>query len=266
MIAVETFPSIDQASSALTGDAIYLGGGTLVMRALNYGEQNFTRIVRSTDPTLKQIAASGDRITIGAGVTMAEVMASPELSFLAPVARNVGGPAVRNMASVGGNLFAEHPYGDFTVALLALKGSVTLSGGGEQEMESFLSSRSGFTEVVTSVSLVRPSERDFFWKKVSRVKPKGISVMSIAAWLPQSGGRISGARISFGAMGATPLRAKSAEAALEGQGLDQSSVAAACAAVRGDFQPPDDALASGWYRSEVAPVHLRRMLLGEGGR
>ena len=50
MIAVETFSSVDLASGAMGADTAYLGGGTLVMRALNYGEQNFTRIVRSTDP------------------------------------------------------------------------------------------------------------------------------------------------------------------------------------------------------------------------
>ena len=90
--------------------------------------------------------------------------------------------------------------------------------------------------------------------------------MSMAAWLPQSGGRISGARVVFGAMGATPLRAKATEGALEGQVLDDARVTAACSAVGQDFQPPDDALASGWYRNQVAPVHLRRLLLNKGAR
>ena len=60
---------------------------------------------------------------------MAQVIANRELSFLHPVARVVGGPAIRNMATVGGNLFAPSPYGDFTVALLALDATVAMSGG-----------------------------------------------------------------------------------------------------------------------------------------
>ena len=67
-------------------------------------------------------------IVMGAAATMADVIGSPDLAFLAPVARSVGGPAVRNMATVAGNLFAEPPYGDFATALLAVGASVSLAG------------------------------------------------------------------------------------------------------------------------------------------
>ena len=263
MIPVDTYMTNEQAASALNQGATFMGGGTLVMRALNYGEQAFDRIVRCCDPSLKQIVANGDRLTVGSAITMSEVVSSSDLSFLSEVARSVGGPAVRNMATVGGNLFAEHPYGDFTVALLALDGQVKMADGSEHALDSFLASRSSISGVVVSVSFARPSGREFYWKKVSRVKPKGVSVMSMAAWLPQSAGRVSNARVAFGAMGATPLRAKQAEASLNENTVDATSVARACEALKGDFQPPDDALASGWYRNEVAPVHLRRMLLNE---
>ncbi len=263
MITVEHFPSADQAAGALGSGSIYLGGGTLVMRALNYGEQSFSRIVRSSDPDLTRISATGDRIEIGAGVTMSALVAARELDILAPVARSVGGPAVRNMATVGGNLFAEHPYGDFTVALLALDAKVRVSGGGEQDIESFLAARESFSGLVTSVSLARPASNDFRYRKVTRIKPKGVSIMSLAAWLPQLAGRIGDPRIAFGAMGRTPLRAKGTERALNGAPLDRAGIENALQALRDDFQPPDDALASGWYRAEVAPVHLRRLLLNE---
>ena len=51
---------------------------------------------------------------------MAAIARHPDLAALARAARAVGGPAIRNMATVGGNLFAPTPYGDFAVALLAL--------------------------------------------------------------------------------------------------------------------------------------------------
>lgn len=266
MIEVETFSSAEQASGALNSDTRYLGGGTLMMRALNYGEQDFTKLVRSNDPALRQVTASGDRIEIGAGMTMFDILSARELEFLAPAARAVGGPAIRNMATVGGNLFAGHPYGDFTVALLALDGMVKLSNGAEQALETFLAARDSFSSVVKSVSIARPGIRDFRFKKVSRVKPKGISVLSIAAWLPQSGGHITAPRITFGAMGATPLRAKQTEVAIEGRNLDAGTIDAACAVVNQDLQPQDDALASAWYRSQVSVVHLRRLLTETGGR
>lgn len=265
MISVENFSSNGEASRALGSGSIYLAGGTLVMRALNYGAQNFTRIVRSSDPSMKRIETQGDKVVIGAGLTMAEILASNDLSFLHAPAKAVGGPAVRNMATIGGNLFAEHPYGDLATALLALDGTVQFDGGQSSDLESFFTSRRNAHHLVTSVTIKRPNLRDFRWSKITRVKPKGVSVMSIAVWLPQSGGRISNPRIAFGAMGPTPLRAKNAERALENQNLDQQSVTNAIAALSGDFQPQDDPLASAWYRMQVAPVHLRRLLLNEGG-
>ena len=116
---VETHATLAEAQRAMGPDAIFMAGGTLVMRDVNAGA-TATRIVRSTDPALADIRLAGDGVTIGAGVTMATIAAHRDLTFLAPVARAVGGPQIRNMATVGGNLFAPHPYGDFAVALLAL--------------------------------------------------------------------------------------------------------------------------------------------------
>ena len=65
--------------------------------------------MRSTDPSFLHIAASSGRVELGAGVTMAAILAERELAFLHPVARAVGGPALREAATVGGNLFAHSP-------------------------------------------------------------------------------------------------------------------------------------------------------------
>ena len=71
------------------------------------------------------------------------------------------------------------------------------------------------------------------------------------------------ARVAFGNMGPTPLRAPAAERALA-NGADASAIDAACAACLEGLAPEDDPLSSVWYRREVAPVHLRR-LLQDGG-
>ncbi|GMG82785.1 FAD binding domain-containing protein [Paralimibaculum aggregatum] len=267
-LTVETYASAAEAARALAAaqDARYLGGGTLVMRAVNYGDQSFRRILRATDPALGRIAAQGGRISVGAGVTMAEITESRELGFLAPAARAVGGPAIRSMATVGGNLFAAHPYGDLAAALLALDGRAVLADGREQALDELFAARGrGQQPLVTAVTIARPERGAFRFRKVSRVKPKGVSVMSIAAWLPRSGGRIAGARVAYGAMGPTPRRVPRVEQALEGRTLDAAGVQAAVAAAAEGLDPPEDAIASAWYRRAVAPVHLRRLLLEEDG-
>jgi CO/xanthine dehydrogenase FAD-binding subunit len=59
------------------------------------------------------------------------------------------------------------------------------------------------------------------------------------------------------------MRALAVERALEGRTLDASSIGPALAVAAEGTSPADDAIASAWYRKEVLPVHLRRVLLGE---
>ncbi|MEM9063107.1 MAG: FAD binding domain-containing protein [Pseudomonadota bacterium] len=262
MLDVVTTDTLAEAAQSMGARARFLNGGTLVMRAVNYGDQRFDRIVRTRE-ALDHIQARGDRVEIGAGVTMAQIMASRDLAFLAPAARAVGGPAIRNMATVGGNICAPHPYGDLAVALLALDGQVTLADGVSLPLTAYLSNRQG---LIRSVSIQRPAGDAFRFRKVSRARPKGISFLSMATHLNRSAGRLSGVRVAYGAMGPDPTRVSAVERALEGATLDATGIAPALNAATEGLNPPDDALASSWYRREVAPIHLRRLLLGEAAR
>ncbi|MEJ2375658.1 MAG: FAD binding domain-containing protein [Pseudolabrys sp.] len=254
-INVKTFASLADAAGALSSErgARFLGGGTLLMRAVNRADPDVETIVRSTDPSFLHLAVSSG-------------LANRDLAFLHPAARAVGGPAVREAATVGGNLFAPAPYGDFATALLALDASVTLAGGmgqREQPLEEFLGRRDSGASLVTTVTFRRPPGDAFRFLKVTRVHPKGMSVLSIAAQLPLASGRVAGARIAYGAMNRTPVRAKSAERALDGRTLDAAGIAPALAVATDGTAPVDDAIASAWWRNEILPVHLRRLLLGE---
>jgi CO/xanthine dehydrogenase FAD-binding subunit len=118
--------------------------------------------------------------------------------------------------------------------------------------------------LVLAISCQRPSPAEAFrYRKIARIKPKGGSVITLAAYLPASGGRIVGARIALGSMGPAPMRARAAERALEGRALDASSIAAAAAAASEGTAAADTAIASAWYRREVIGVHLRRLLSGQ---
>ena len=268
-VTVKTFASSGEAASALSSDrgARYLGGGTLVMRALNEGDISISTVVRATDQALiphrRVERTRHDRRR--RHLCQDPGRARPRLS--ARPARSIGGPAVRNMGTVGGNLFAPNPYGDFTVALLALDATVSVQGGlGARDMpiEEFLQSRERQSgALVLAVSCARPASADAFrYRKIARIKPKGGSVITLAAHLPLSGGRIAGARIALGSMAATQIRARAAERALEGRSLDDAAISAAAAAAAEGVSPADNALGSAWYRREIVGVHLRRLLSG----
>lgn len=257
MVTVSTYQTMSEAAAGLGDDAQYLAGGTIVMRAVNYGDQSFHHVVRVQQPE-RGISGDVQGIRIGAGTTMADLLAHRDVDFLHPVARVIGGPAIRNMATVGGNLFASNPYGDLATALLALDAQVVMANGQTQPIDSFLTDRLHFRGLVLAVIVPRVQPGTFKFSKVSRVKPKGVSVMTIAVVL-----RGTDPRVVFGNMAATPVRAKAAERALA-NGVTPSGIEAACAVCTEGLAPSDDALASVWYRSEVAPVHLRRLLTNGG--
>jgi CO/xanthine dehydrogenase FAD-binding subunit len=266
MTDVQTVSNLVEAARQMGADSAYVGGGTVLMRDVNAGEAP-PRLVRATDPALTELRAMGDRVTLGAGVTMAQILAQRELEFLHPVARQIGGPQVRNMGTVGGNLFAPHPYGDFAVALLALGAQVMMAGGSNaRPIDDVLRDRERPSGLVAALEVPRPPSGSFGFLKISRVKPKGVSVLSIAVLAPQSGGRISGARVAWGAMADRPVRGDAVERVLEGQSLDVGTIDRAAQVAADGLNPPTDPIASSWYRKEVAGVHLRRLLQSMGAR
>jgi len=258
---VRAVDTIAQANAAMTGSAKYCGGGTLLMREVNYGEHQFDRLIISNDAALIDIQVQTEQIQLGAGVTMSMILQHPELRFLTEAAQSVGGPAIRNMATIGGNLFAPRPYGDMGTALLALDAKINLASGQQLTIDDFYTQQHTGSDIVASITIPKPQSGDFRYLKVSRVKPGGVSLITIAACLNRQSGRIGNARIAFGGMAPTPIRATAAEQALQGAGLDEAGIERCLASCTDGMSPDDDSLASAWYRLEVAPVYLKRLLL-----
>lgn len=258
--------SVRDAAEALAADpgARFLGGGTLAVRDYSSGDLSISKLILGDGLALDQIRIDSGRVTLGAAVTMAKIASHRGLALLHDVAREIGGPAVRSMATVGGNLFAPAPYGDFSVALLALDAEVATEDGRKEEtleIETFLKRRMDHArQVVTSVSFTVPSQGAFRFAKVTRKHPHGASVLAIAAVLPIVDGRVKGARVAYGAMAPTAMRARAVERALEGKALDATSIDAASAVAGEGTSPASDPSASDWYRANVLPVHLARLL------
>ena len=120
--------------------------------------------------------------------------------------------------------------------------------------------------VLTAVSFTLPGANSFFFVKAIRRKPVSASVVAIAAHLPRKGKKIAAPRIALGAMAPHPIRAKASEAALNGKTLDEATIAEACAVATQDCAPETDPYASAWYRREIAPVHLARLLTQAAGK
>ena len=80
-VIIEKHATISEAQRALGSDAVYLGGGTILMRDINAGVIQ-GRVIRSTDPALTQVRPVGDGFEIGASVTMSAIAHHAELARL----------------------------------------------------------------------------------------------------------------------------------------------------------------------------------------
>ncbi len=243
-----------------------VSGGTVVMPRVNTGAVPVDRLISLRRAGLDGIhldATADATVSLGAATTLSRVGAHDGLRFLHPVIRSIASPPVRNLATVGGNLFVAQPHGDLAVALLALGARVEIVGpGGAREVPvGELSTRPA--EVVSTIRFDRPRAGTWFYRKAMRRKHNSASIVTVAAVVAVEDGVVSHARIALGGVAPRPMRARGAEAALLGAPLDKSTVETAAEAAREGIEPFDDAYASAWYRTRVLPVHVRRALLGE---
>ena len=80
------------------------------------------------------------------------------------------------------------------------------------------------------------------------------AMAGLAATARAEGDKLTDVRLAYFGVGATPVRARKAEAALAEHGVD-----AAVAALAQDLDPPDDVQASGAVKRHLAGVLLRRV-------
>jgi CO/xanthine dehydrogenase FAD-binding subunit len=256
---VHTPQSLADVADARREGGVVIAGGTALMPRINTQAHDVAALVSLRRAGLDGVAVADGRATIGAAATLTALRRDERLAFLHGALDTIASPTIRNMATVGGNLFVAQPYGDLAVCLLALDATATLNG--DRELPVAAAPDSG--ELVTAVSFAVPAAAEWFYTKAMRRRLNSASIVTVAAVVEQSGGVVQSARIALGGAGPKPVRATTAEAALAGQPLDREHVEAAAAAALADAEPFSDAYASAWYRERVLPVHIRRALLGE---
>jgi len=235
--------SAEQAASQLAGGAAVMAGGTTVMPAVLAGSLDATRVVGLARAGLDAVERRDGRTVIGATVTLAEVAALEHAPALAAAAAGVGGPALRNMATIGGNLLAGRPYGDTGVALLAFGAQVEL-GDRTVPLDRFWDEFRPGEELVHAVSFEDAAAAGSVYVRWARRAANSPAVVCVA---------VAGGRVAIGGVGEHPVRSAGAEAHLD------DPVAAGVAAA-GEVDPPTDGIASGWYRRRMTEVFVRKAL------
>ncbi len=246
-------PSSSEAAAADFGDGsdiTVMAGGTIIMNLLNSYRAKPSRVLLLHKAGLSYVNQEGSTVTIGATASLADLegMAAP----VGPCAVNVGDPAIRGQATLGGNLCAEgapeFPVGDLQGPLLALDATVRSAGeGGErsESLASFLSNGAG--RLLLDVSFELPAAGAF--EALRRPHTHHFTPLAVSGAVA-SDGRI---RLAATGAGARGCRLPSAEAAA-------ADPSAAGQAALSDVTLADDALASAWYRGQTLPILVERVL------
>jgi CO/xanthine dehydrogenase FAD-binding subunit len=215
---------------------------------------------------LNYVSSHNGMVKIGATATLTHMLTQKDIPLLGQAAYHIGGWAIRNMGTVGGNLFAPPPSGDLAVALLALDAQVKLNGAdGERVLPlpefytGFMTTALASGELVAEILVPRPKGKSAY-VKLGRRQANTPAVVSLAANLVLDGKKVEEARIALNAVGPHPLRATKAEEALIGSTLDETEIAAAASVAAKECEPFTDAVASEWYRRKMVDVTVRRAL------
>ena len=221
---------------------------------------------------LRGMEFGAERISIGGGTTVTELLRSREIAEAAPSltesARLFAGLMVRNTATVAGNIACGSPAADLVPPLLSLDADVTLANvAGTRTLpldEYFVGYKRDVRrpdELITSVSWPRlPDSSVNTFYKLARRKGDAITVTGVALTLSAAGGICTTVRIALGAVAPIVFRARKAEAVLEGRALTPALIAEAAAAATAESSPIDDVRASADYRLHTVEALTRRMV------
>ncbi len=245
---------------------LVMAGGTLAMPLINEGISFPENVLSLRKIGLNKIEKRDGFVVIGAATTMSQIIAWNEIPMLVQAANEIGGWAVRNMGTVGGNLFAPPPAGDFATALLALDAQVKIVGGSGERVIPLAAFYTGFmTTALDAGELI--SELQVPWPKgttayikYGRKQSNTPSIVTVAVRVVLDGDAVSEARIALNAVGPHPFRATQAETSLIGKTLGSAAIKDAAMVAADQCEPFTDAIATEWYRRTITGVYVQRAL------
>jgi len=268
--------TLDEALAALraaSGPARLIAGGTDLLLDLQQGRQPpiDTLIDISRVPDLCGVRLEGERLFVGASVTHATIVSHPQIAAqaacLVEACALIGGPQVRNVATLGGNVAHALPAADATIALLALDATAELAtpaGRHEVPVEELFAGpgKVAFDRTNTIVVGFRIRDRrageGSAFRRVMRPQGVAIAILNMAVWVRlEADGVIAEARIAIGPGGPRPTRSPLAEVRLIGQRAEAIDLSTVADALRSGTQ-----LRSSKHRATLDyRRHLLRVLL-----
>jgi carbon-monoxide dehydrogenase medium subunit len=254
-----------------------IAGGTDLMADLHFSSHVPDVIVDiSRAEDLKNIAMTGEGLSIGALVTHTQIMRSPLIRDMFPAlvdaAHTIGAVQTRNLGTLGGNLVTGVPSMDSGPTLVALEAVVSIAGpAGRRQVplaEFWLGPRKTVLKpdellaeiIIPKQNLSKPTH----FLKFGLRKGQALALVNVAASFRMDWDKnvFVAPRIALGAVAPKVIRALKAEAYLEGRTVTPEAMAEAGRVAVGDAKPISDFRASAEYRKDLVAVLTKRALEG----
>ncbi len=223
---------------------------------------------------LKKMEVRDGTLIIGAGVTLSALARHPEIpGLLRQAVLSIAAPAVRNMATLTGNVCNASPAGDGTCALYALDARVELTSEGARREVPIMAFITGpgrtvmrEDEIVTALRVPLRKTTLHLFRKVGTRRANALSKLSFAAVSRLDAGRVVWLALSFGAVGPTVVRATELEKKMAGLSVSEfrERIPEFVRAYDAMIAPIDDQRSTAAYRKQVALNLLRDFLEGIG--
>jgi carbon-monoxide dehydrogenase medium subunit len=273
--------TLDEALAALrrsSGAARVVAGGTDLLLDLRQGRHapvdTLVDVTRLQE--LLEIRIEAQMLFLGAAVTHAVLAADSRLAqharSLGEACALIGGPQVRNVATLGGNVAHALPAADATIALLALGAQAELASviGGRQTVPlGSLFAAPGLTSFDRAGTIIvgfhlplRRGRQGSAFRRVMRPQGVAIAILNLAVWVElDEQAMIADARVAAGPSAPTPQRLRAAEKALIGQPASDIDYAAVSDGMRAESRLRSSAhRATADYRRHLLGVLLERTL------
>ena len=224
------------------GPAQIIAGGTDLLLDMQQGRHSaiHTLVDVNEIPGMTHLEERDGELFIGASVphkhiTQSELVRS-HAEALSTASGLIGGPQVRNTATIGGNVAHALPAADGTIALLALDARAeTVSTSGIRQLpiadlfqgpgESTLSP---LEEILHGFRIaLRKQGQASAFNRIMRPQGVAIAILNLGAWVEMDGPVVVDVRIAVGPSGPVPRRMRGAEEVLKGKTLGPDAIAAA---------------------------------------
>ncbi len=276
--------TVDEALDLLAehaGNARIIAGGTDLLIDMQFAEGDhhvdalvdLTRVAEMTT-----ITEADGYAAVGAAVTHTAITKSALLeakaTCLVESCGVVGGPQVRNVATLGGNVAHALPAGDGTTSLMALDAEAEVYWGDQRVREWLPLAQLFKGPGISALDSTRDVLVKFRFKLAGAregtafhriMRPQGVAlpILGCAVWvkLNEDCTAFADARISIAPVAPTPILAEAAADALRGQPVSDETIEKAVEVAHQTLKPRTSKYrATGEYRQHMIGTLLRKTL------